>query len=144
MKNERLDNATLEERLRSAPPVREAPIGFTERVMAHLANAPVRERSVPERRFAFLPRFAIALAVVTVAAVGAFQFLRNSPPSTSLASNDLPETPDLEIKIPEITSEQVQALTLKLDQPLEKELEYVISDTRQAIQFVASNFLPEK
>ena len=32
----------------------------------------------------------------------------------------------------------------RLDRPLEKELENVISDTRQAIQFVASNFLPEK
>ena len=142
MKNERLDNAALEERLRSAPPMREAPLGFTERVMSHL---PAREESEPERRFALFPRFAVAFAVVTVAAVSVFQFLRNNAPSTPVASNETPEmAPELEIKIPEITSEQVQALTLKLDQPLEKELQYVISDTRQAIQFVASNFLPEK
>jgi hypothetical protein len=50
----------------------------------------------------------------------------------------------IEIPISQITAEQLQALTEKIDQPLEKELKNVISDTRLAIQFVASNFLPEQ
>ena len=47
------------------------------------------------------------------------------------------------LPLPKLSAEQIQALSLRLDEPLEKELKNVISDTRQAIQFIASNFLPE-
>jgi len=46
--------------------------------------------------------------------------------------------------MPKVTSEQLDTLAVKLDQPLEKELHNMVSDTRQAIQFVAANFLPAK
>jgi len=47
------------------------------------------------------------------------------------------------LNLPNVSITQVPDLVAKLDEPLEKELKNVISDTRQAIQFVASNFLPE-
>ena len=46
------------------------------------------------------------------------------------------------VRIPSVSAEQVEALTAKIDEPLEKEMKSMISDTRQAIQFVAANFLP--
>jgi hypothetical protein len=49
-----------------------------------------------------------------------------------------------EFSLPQIRPEQFGELAVKMEQPLEKELENVINDTRSAIQFVASHFLPEK
>jgi hypothetical protein len=68
--------------------------------------------------------------------------LKNVNP-VSVAGSDASPV-DGKILLPTITAIQLQALTTKLDDPLEKELNNVISDTRVAIQFVASNFLPEK
>lgn len=45
--------------------------------------------------------------------------------------------------LPQLSSEQLAQISVKLDQPLQKELQSVISDTRQAIQFVAANFMPD-
>jgi hypothetical protein len=45
--------------------------------------------------------------------------------------------------IPDVNSAKIGELGSKLDQPLEKELNSMIRDTRGAIQFVAANFMPE-
>ncbi|MGZ8938904.1 MAG: hypothetical protein ACXW32_06810 [Limisphaerales bacterium] len=147
---------SIEERLRNERPVHSAPEGFTDRVMANLSDSrPVREEEV-ETRGALWPRFALRLALITIATVLAFQFLKGPVVEPQIALNgahepaaDPEQVPSVAVEpltfpVPRITSEQLQALTTRLDQPLEKELENVISDTRQAIQFVASNFLPEK
>ena len=124
--------------------------------MANLPEArPVREEGV-ETRVTWWPRFAMGLALIAIATALAFEFLKEPPVTSQMAVNS-PETstfnhaavqssaPEpLIFLVPNITREQFQALTTRLDRPLEKELENVISDTRQAIQFVASNFLPEK
>jgi hypothetical protein len=135
----------LEERLKSERPHYEAPPGFTESVLSRLPSS--QSRSLSRERIAFLPCFALAFALLALAGVFSFQFLRTPSAFAPVTANTTPApaiADDLNIVLPNITSEQVQALSLKLDQPLEKELEYVISDARQAIQFVASNFLPEK
>lgn len=144
----RMSNESIEERLRREKPEHSAPVGFTERVMTRLAD-PVAKR---ENRPALLwPRLSLAIAVLAIAGVFAFEFFspfhqgqiaEGAPQSVVPAPNEAASTAGLEI--PRITPEQFQALATKLDQPLEKELENVISDTRIAIQFVASNFLPEK
>ena len=46
-------------------------------------------------------------------------------------------------KLPALSPDQIALLTARVNEPLERELQLVISDTRQAIQFVASNFMPE-
>jgi hypothetical protein len=146
----------IEQRLRSEKPMlrmHKAPHGFTERVVARLPESSTIEReSAPT--LVLWPRLALGVAVIAIAAVFAFEF---SKPTTNrlVASNQQPDAvaalthsePVLDasdLSIPVITPEQIQALTVKLDDPLEKELNNVISDTRQAIQFVALNFLPEK
>lgn len=125
-----------------------APADLTERVMSRLSEEPATNTAA-EPRPVYWPRFALSLALVVIAAVFAFEFLnpQPEPPVVVVAANEVPPPGPAEgvsLTLPRITAEQVQALTVKLDQPLEKELKNVISDTRLAIQFVASNFLPEK
>ena len=147
----------IEQRLRSEKPMlrmHKAPHGFTERVVARLPESSTIEReSAPT--LVLWPRLALGVAVIAIAAVFAFEF---SKPNSNqmIASNQQtteavaaptdsePVLAAADLSIPVITPEQIQALTVKLDDPLEKELNNVISDTRQAIQFVALNFLPEK
>lgn len=147
---------SMEERLRKERPAHSAPAGFTERVMAHLPETRGLREERTEERTVWWPRFALGLAVIAIVAVFAFEFFKGPQvqPQAGVNSTESPEARNtvvlseavepLTFPVSNITSEQFQALTVKLDQPLEKELENVISDTRQAIQFVASNFLPEK
>ena len=146
----------MEERLRRERPVHCAPEGFTERVMANLPEARSVGDEAPGRKTLFWPRFALGFAVVAITTVLAFEFLKEPEVEPVVALNTANESnasitavesvsaESISFPMPKITSEQLQALTTRLDQPLEKELENVISDTRLAIQFVASNFLPEK
>jgi len=141
----------IEQRLRPEKPMFKAPDDFTERVMSRLPSE--RKAAAPER-FALLPRLAFCFAVLAAAAFFASDFSRptsgpliassHSPEPVASSDPQKPELAAVDLSIPVITSEQIQALTVKLDDPLQKELNNVISDTRQAIQFVASNFLPEK
>jgi hypothetical protein len=150
----RQSKKSIEERLRSEKPMRTAPHGFTERVMSRLPEEPAKSASLREREynFAFWPRFAVAVALIVILAVFAFEFAKpkfshltaSTQQPASVAGHSEDQIAAEEISIPVITPEQIQALTVKLDDPLEKELNNVISDTRQAIQFVALNFLPEK
>jgi hypothetical protein len=158
----------LDERLRNGRPLHSAPAGFTDRVMSKLPEglppAPVKIRrdSSPERPHLWL-RIAMGTAVIAIGAVLAFEFLSpqrafveqtpvtNPGPESEVASvNSVSSAPGSamavasSLPLPKLSAEQIQALSLQLDEPLEKELKNVISDTRVAIQFVASNFLPEK
>ena len=153
MRNVRTEKP-IEERLRSEKPVRNAPAGLTDRVMSRLPSEG-REVQAPAPSL-FWPRFALTLATIAIGLVIAGEFWKRSEsggktsviavgPSTS-PENAVEVASDGPIEIPmsTITTEQLHALTEKIDQPLEKELKNVISDTRLAIQFVASNFLPEQ
>ena len=137
----------VEERLRAERPMHRAPADFAGRVMSRLCEEPVANTAAEPRRLLW-PRLALAFALVAIAAVFAFEFLNPQPePVVIVAANEVPPPAPAEsvsFSLPLVTAEQVQALTVKLDQPLEKELKNVISDTRLAIQFVAANFLPEK
>jgi hypothetical protein len=48
-----------------------------------------------------------------------------------------------ELRFPELNMASIESLSARIDQPLDREMKNVVSDTRQAIQFVAANFLPE-
>jgi hypothetical protein len=130
---------TIEQKLRADRPAFSPPEGFTERVMARLD----RWEPAPERSRFALPNFRLffGLAAGACALVLTLQLIPRkleTPPAPPVAAASVSE-----VKLPSISFSQVEALTAKLDEPLETELRNVISDTRQAIQFVASNFLPE-
>jgi hypothetical protein len=150
---------SIEERLRAEKPGYSAPAGFTDRVMAKLS---AQERVLSAEKDAasswngLWVRFAFGLAILAIAAVFAVEFFEK--PETQLASQESHPAPasnseqegnaefpgGVTLPLPRITQEQFQALATRVDEPLEKELQHVISDTRLAIQFVASNFLPEQ
>lgn len=144
MRNTSPDPDEIESRLRAERPSYQAPPGFTERVLSELPS--VSRRHSTHKMPSFFPRLALGLAAFALAALLLSPMLRDGPEPIPIATQNgsSAPAPELDIPLPKITTEQVQALTWKLDQPLEQELRYVISDTRQAIQFVASNFLPEK
>jgi hypothetical protein len=139
--NTRIDS--LEERLSAERPFHNAPDGFTDRV---LANLPRGSPPPPKRAFRFWPRFAIGFAGLALGAVISVKVAQQPPkePSVEVVLSPVPSPEPLNISIPQIHGHQFEQLTRKLDEPLEKELQNVISDTRVAIQFVASSFLPEK
>ena len=137
----------LEERLRAERPSFRPSAGFTDRVLAAVPSHPGRAE---QTNFCF-PWFRLMTGLATLTAL-VFLLLQVLPPSpavlppvTVTQSRPVAETPPLVIPefIPELPVEKLEAFTAKLDEPLEKELKNVISDTRLAIQFVASNFLPE-
>jgi hypothetical protein len=150
-----MTDKSIEDRLRSKKPARTAPAGLTERVMSRLPERQTKTERA-HARSVFWPRFALSFATVAIALVIAGEFWKRSgsggttsavsavPSIQSENAVEVASAGPIEIPIPAITSEQLQALTEKIDQPLEKELKNVISDTRLAIQFVASNFLPEQ
>ena len=143
MRDDSQKNDWIAERLRSERRLHVPSPGFTARVMQRLE----REEKQSEIRGVW-PRFAIGVALACAVLVVIVAVLNRSShhvPQTEMVSAEASvQTEPLTIMIPEITPEQVQALATKLDEPLDKELKNVISDTRQAIQFVASSFLPEK
>jgi hypothetical protein len=133
----------LEERLQSERPHYSAPAGFTERVLNRLPDR--ISRNAPRRvpvlwvQLGFACGAALAIAIVFIHAA-----TRRTPlDAPTPIVQHLPNSQSATVQLPEISLAQVQALSTKLDEPLQTELKNVISDTRQAIQFVASNFLPE-
>ena len=148
-----MSKEAIEDRLRSEKPVRNAPTGLTEAVLSRI-SAPDTKAEHVRARILFWPRFALGIAVVAMACVIAGEFWRRpgTPLASGMAASNITLQTEqavasierVEVQIPTITPEQLQALTEKIDQPLEIELKNVISDTRLEIQFVASNFLPEQ
>jgi hypothetical protein len=88
-------------------------------------------------------RFLIGLAIATCMAFVLLQLLPRDARLPIAPAISKSEPDPKQIELPKISMAQVQELTAKLDEPLQNELKNVISDTRQAIQFIASNFLPE-
>ena len=133
---------SIEDRLRAERPAHQAPESLTDRVMANLPS----ERPSTPHAVSFWPRFSLGFATVCLLAAVSFHFLRQNsePPSAPPQIVAVVPTEPLNIAIPQIQAVPIENLTMHLDQPLERELQNVISDTRLAIQFVASSFLPEK
>lgn len=134
---------SIEERLRAERPAHQAPESLTDRIMA---NLPAESHSPPQPAFSFWPRFSLGLATLCLLAAVSFHFMRQNPELPSLAQPVEMAAPSepLNIAFPQLQAVPIESLSMHLDQPLERELQNVISDTRLAIQFVASSFLPEK
>ncbi len=140
--NERNEHTLLEQRLRSERPRFKPRVGFTERVMDSL---PARvDRPQADTRIPW-PRFVLALAATGCIALALSQLLPRDVhlPQTPTVVESQQEASPTDVTLPKVSMTQVQDLVARLDEPLETELKNLISDSRQAIQFVASNFLPE-
>lgn len=137
--------ADLERRLRAERPHFRAPAGLTERIIEDLPRS-ISPRNTPSVGFySLLPRFAL---VAVALAAAALLIARRPADSTQTDARIVPSATlspvePVALEIPNVGPEQIESLTAKLDEPLEKELKNVLSDTRNALRFVASNFLPE-
>jgi len=142
MRNNNSEMQSIEERLRAERPARQASEGLTDRVMANLASDGPSE---PPVEIGFWPRFALGFATVSLLAAASFQFMKRGSESPSTLPQTIAAVPaePLNFAMPKLKAVPIENLSMHLDQPLEKELQNVISDTRLAIQFVASSFLPE-
>jgi hypothetical protein len=141
MNEKKNQHSLLEQRLRSERPLFSPRERFTERVMDSLPprlNRPRPSVTIP------WPRVVLALAATACIALALAKLLprdANFPPDPVSVNTQPSAAPAL--NLPNVSITQVQDLVAKLDEPLQNELNNVISDTRQAIQFIASNFLPE-
>jgi len=138
-------NRALEDRLRNTAPRAEAPFGFAARVLSRTAReahpAPEPSRA-PWLTFAVGAAVVLLLCLVVVQQRGSRERVAPTVAQKQISPSGGPEV--ALAGLPRISPAQIGNLGAKLDQPLENELHYMISDTRQAIQFVASNFIPDE
>jgi hypothetical protein len=81
-----------------------------------------------------------ALGVVAIAAY----WLAKAPPQKAALAPSIPPIPaELAELIPPHSPAKVLAWTEKLDQPLENEIQFVVSDAKTALLSLTANFLPE-
>jgi hypothetical protein len=142
MRTKNSDMRSIEDRLRAERPAHQAPESLTDRVMADL---PSESPSAPHPVSSFW-RFSLGFATVCLLTVMSLHFIRQNPGPPSAPRQAVAAAPvePLNFALPQIQAVPIENLTMHLDQPLERELQNVISDARLAIQFVASSFLPEK
>ena len=134
---------SLAKRLGQERALIKAPEGLSARIIQKIDRQ--EEEVEPFEHTWTFPWIKLSGAVAFVAAAAIFLVQLNRKPEHNEARNlalEMSET--IEVELPKVSSEQIQRLSAKLDQPLQQELQSVISDTRQAIQFVASNFIPEE
>jgi hypothetical protein len=136
--------AALDDRLRrgpvpQAPP---APAGLDARILAALDRAARPVAPVWSR--GWKPALAVA-ALVLLMAGGLVWSNRSRPAAQLTASAPAPPRPGLAVPtnlvVPD--AEQLLALTTRLNDPLQQELDRVLNDLRTAGQSLAASFLPD-
>lgn len=135
----------IEQALRSERPRRKVSPGFAERVIDALPprRPGAASVSLPKER-AIGPRLILAAGLAGLTLFGWLSFSPEPEVRSPVVVQQAPLQADpIAINVPNVTAEQFQALSTKIDQPLEQELDRVLADTRNAIQFVAANFMPE-
>jgi hypothetical protein len=142
---EQTADRALEDRLRNTVSRAEAPFGFAARVLSRTAR---EAHSAPESSRTSWLTFAVGAAVILLLCLVVIQRHGNwQRVAPTVAERQVSPSGEPEVVLaglPMISPAQIGNLGAKLDQPLQNELHYMISDTRQAIQFVASNFIPDE
>ena len=122
-------------------PLHEVPDGFAEEVLRKIRLQDRQRAASPPNRNAVVWFRLLAAG----AAVSLLTFLlwndfvrRPAQPSPELAANAT-----LDVTLPPIRTDLLAELPARLDEPLEKELQLLISDTRNAVNFLAANFTPQ-
>ena len=98
----------------------------------------------PSLRLSWAAGVAVALVLVSVLSIQVLQNFKNTSGTSDVARRNLvdPDGP-LAPVLTLASREKLFELSRNLDQPLEAELQFVVSDARAAIQTLAYNFLPE-
>ncbi len=135
----------LEDRLRRgpAPQLPPAPVGLNARILAALDRA--SRPPAPVRAGGGWKPALAAAALVVLAAGGLIWSNRSRPAPQHAASTPAPPRPVLTVPtnlvVPD--AEQLLALTARLNDPLQQELDRVLNDLRTAGQSLAATFLPD-
>lgn len=127
-------------RLRDTRQLEAAPEGFAAEVTRRVrrnAKVPDGASALP---FAWL-RMAMAGGVALLLMM---IVLREQEPKQAEVPPALAAQNELKLTIPAIPTERLAALPGRVDEPLEAELRSLISDTRNAVDYLAATFLPQR
>lgn len=137
----------LERRLRRGAPRQDAPDGFAEDVVRRLKHAPGADPERMPRPISTLHWLRPLVAAVAVLLLVVLNWEPADPlpepPAPAVANNTLAPGPSLDFALPEVRVEAFGEFPETLDEPLEKELESILADARNAVNYLAFNFLPE-
>lgn len=115
---------------------------------AKIMAAVRREESSPSRPSLRLSWVVCGAAALILVSVASLQFLQNfnsqSGTSVVVAENLIDPEGPLAPVLTLANRDKLFELSRNLDQPLEAELQFVVSDAKAAIQTLAYNFLPEQ
>jgi hypothetical protein len=137
---------SLEARLRAERPLHATGPQFTSDLLRALPSHRSAQRAYPRQR-SWIPAVAFGAGVFAFAAVLVSNISNRTPnPGQRISAqvvqpNQEPEASAL--VFPKLSATEIENLTMKIDEPLDREMKNVVTDTRHAIQFVAANFLPE-
>lgn len=120
------------------------PAGLERRVILAVAESRVATPAPSRNGFGWLAATGIAAAVAAVALVLSLRHAPDAPGSVVVQATTPAVTTPLKAIEPAPTWGTVvsTASTLAPENPLESELQYVYSDARTALRFLALNFLP--
>lgn len=139
------ESRLIERLLESAPgPIEESSPFLRGKIMAAVRReepSPVR----PSLRLSWVAGVASVLVLVSVLSFQFLQNFKNQSGTSGLVTENLidPEGP-LAPVLTLANREKLYELSRNLDQPLEAELQFVVSDARAVFQTLAYNFLPEQ
>lgn len=132
----------IAERLAAEPRRIEAPPFMQTRVMAAIDRAGKDPADAFPFRWIAL-RGALALGMTTLALTLLLRFLAR-PDHETAAGTSFPPEPELVEKTADfLDGQKLLDFGETIDRPLQRELNYVMSDARTAVQVLASHFLPE-
>ena len=138
----------VERALREGPGRQPVPEGFAEGVMRRLSTAAPAAEGSPSPGWIFWLRPVLAGVAVLALALGFWFRPAPSEPIVSIEvvnpamdSESNAETATY-FSLPEVPTGALAQLPGRLEDPLEKELDLLISDARKAVNYLALNFLP--
>ena len=139
----KISDEHIERALHRRPALRPAPEDLTADVMRRVSNDS-HHRSVPSHSLPLLTWFRPLLAGATLVLIALGWLLQLEPasPVTHPPGNSASATPPPEFQLPEIPAPALAALPQRIDDPLQKELQHLVSDARNAVNYLAANFLP--
>lgn len=89
------------------------------------------------------PWLKLAFGIAWLVLLGTFLSTREpTGDNLEIANKTAPEP--MAVDLPNISTESIRELPAKIEDPLELELQRMVADGRNAVRFLASNFLPEE
>jgi hypothetical protein len=137
---------SLEARLRAERPLHATGPEFTSDLLRAVPSRRSAHQAYPRQR-SWIPRVAFGAAAFAFAALLVSNISNRTPaPDQRISEQNVQPTQEPEgngLAFPKLSATEIENLTMKIDEPLDREMKNVVTDTRHAIQFVAANFLPE-